>query len=151
MTRESKVLAAALTAVLLGWLAIAFAIVFVMVMSPAPAWGHGDADWIRRGGYKDRQGVSCCGPNDCAVAHPDEVDDRPDGWQVSFQCGPRRHSTFVAKADAQQSEDGQMWRCVIGCRVRCLFLPRHSALWRGLEPGGYVGAGAIEKTNPRPL
>lgn len=37
----------------------------LVLLIMAAAFAHGDAMWIEEGGYKDKDGIGCCGPRDC--------------------------------------------------------------------------------------
>ena len=49
------------------WALILFWVSFVTLLAllSNTAFGHGDAQWIAAGGYKDAFGSSCCGNMDC--------------------------------------------------------------------------------------
>ena len=75
-------------------------------------------NWIGEGSYRGPDGVHCCGPHDCELLDPAEVQQRPDGlWLTRFK-------ELVPYSEATPSEDGQYWRChrYTGER-RCFFAP----------------------------
>ena len=76
---------------------------------------HGDADWIRRGGYQDRDGDHCCGVHDCFRLSPAEVREGPDGFALLGR--------FIPHAEARPSEDGHYWACYSLFKFRCFFYP----------------------------
>lgn len=83
------------------------------------AHGHGPAEWIERGLYRDpRSGELCCGPEDCQVVPARDVVETGDGWQV-LSSGER-----IPRREALKSHDGDFWRCqrTDGSR-RCWFFP----------------------------
>lgn len=84
----------------------------------APAFGHGDGEWIKRGGHKNAAGEWCCGEGDCFVVK---------GVQTVTLPGPGYRlptGEFVHQREAQPSPDGEFWRCrrPDGSR-RCFFAP----------------------------
>ena len=88
---------------------------FAVLIVSSPAWAHGDAQWIMRGGYKDATGASCCGPQDCSAVPASEVETNRYGYIW------RGH--FVRGRDALPSTDGQYWACTKPGGIRCLFVP----------------------------
>jgi len=76
---------------------------------------HGDADWIKRGGYKDRDGSDCCGQDDCHRLSPAEVQESPGGFNLLGR--------FIPQAEARPSEDGHYWACYSMFKFRCFFYP----------------------------
>src|SRR5262245_2252201 len=81
----------------------------------AAAYAHGDADWIRRGGYQDRDGDHCCGRDDCFRLSPAEVQETAGGFALLGR--------FIPHAEARPSEDGQYWACYSMFKFRCFFYP----------------------------
>ena len=79
------------------------------------AYAHGDADWIRRGGYQDRDGDHCCGEHDCFRLSPAEVREAPGGFALLGR--------FIPHAAARPSEDGHYWACYSLFKFRCFFYP----------------------------
>ncbi len=79
------------------------------------AHAHGDADWIKRGGYRDRDGSHCCGKDDCHRLAPAEVHESPGGFNL--------FGRFIPRAEARPSEDGQYWACYSMFKFRCFFYP----------------------------
>jgi len=78
---------------------------------------NGNPNWIAEGAYRGRDGVHCCGPNDCEVLDSSEVQVRTDGiWLARFK-------ELVPFEQATPSEDGKIWRChnMSGDR-RCFFM-----------------------------
>lgn len=78
---------------------------------------EGRPNWIAEGAYRGKDGVHCCGPNDCELLSSSEVQIRPDGiWLARFK-------ELVPFEQATPSEDGKIWRChnMSGDR-RCFFM-----------------------------
>lgn len=109
-----------------GWVVLiplAFALGFALatlaiVATFNAAFGHGAADWIRANpAYVDRNGVHCCGPTDCRVAAPGEIERVIGGW-VHVPTG-------TALSDGERgvyySKDAQVWRCVRAGVLKCVF------------------------------
>lgn len=82
---------------------------------PAIVPVHGDADWIRRGGYQDRDGDACCGEDDCHRLSPADVREAPGGFTLLGR--------FIPHAQARPSEDGHYWACYSLFKFRCFFYP----------------------------
>jgi hypothetical protein len=78
---------------------------------------HGDADWIKQGRYRDKDGDDCCGEDDCHPLSPAEVEEMPGGFNL---LAFRR---FVPHVEALQSEDGRYWACYTLFKFRCFFYP----------------------------
>lgn len=97
----------------------AAAMTLALAAAPPPAGAHGEAEWIREGGFRaPLSGEWCCGPTDCEVVPtPDVVEDR-DGWTI-VATGER-----IPRREAMPSRDGRFWRChrPDGSR-RCFFYP----------------------------
>ena len=93
------------------------ALVIVLALLSFPAWGHGEYDWIRKGGYIGPNGSPCCGEDDCYKIRRDEV---------SLQDGvfhlPKWRLTVPVK-DALVSEDEHYWLCMNWDELRCMFSP----------------------------
>lgn len=78
--------------------------------------------WINGGNYKSpTDGSHCCGDNDCKIIAPEEVKATPRGYMLSS-------GELIPYSEAQQSEDGEYWRCKRhdGSR-RCFFAPQPSS------------------------
>lgn len=80
-------------------------------------YGHGDADWIRKGGYKSPYwGVDCCGPEDCHRIERANVTVLGGGYRIANQ--------FYPAAQVLTSEDDNFWGCGDPYEgYRCLFVP----------------------------
>jgi len=91
--------------------------ILAILLWPAIAWAHGAAEWIGNAGYRDKNGAHCCGPTDCAVAAPGEIERIPGGW-IHVPTG-----TALMDGDVgiYPSIDPQLWRCVRDGRLKCLF------------------------------
>lgn len=92
-------------------------IIYLSVVIGGVVIAHGESDWIRKGGYQNKKGESCCGHNDCFRVDPNQVDVMRDGyllWSVEF----------VPYGEVMASRDGSYWRCrkPDGSR-RCFFAP----------------------------
>jgi hypothetical protein len=103
MTRAPAILAAFATA--------------AAMLAAVYAWGHGSAEWIQRGRYVDQANVHCCGEYDCAVAQPGEMKAIPGGWLHV----PTGTSIPTDKPGVYPSIDAQLWRCVRGGELKCVF------------------------------
>ena len=89
-----------------------------LMLAPVAALAHGNADWIRRNpDYIARDGTACCGPQDCDIAEPGELERLPDGW--------RHRPTGSVLRDKQigvyPSIDTRLWRCVRDGQLMCVF------------------------------
>ena len=81
------------------------------------ALAHGEAWWIERGGYRNAEGVSCCGPNDCWRLPAGAVGRVPGGFRV-------RGRITIPEDRAIPSPDDGYWMCVNVQGVpRCFFAP----------------------------
>jgi hypothetical protein len=83
------------------------------------AFAHGEADWIMKGQYKDRNGVHCCSPGrDCLPVEAGEVIRIVGGWKhvptdtVLMDGDPGIHES--------EDREGRWFRCVRG-EMKCLF------------------------------
>ena len=99
-------------------------ILFVLAWSD-PARGHGDAEWIQRGSYRNTIGELCCGERDCFEVPSENVTPVEGGYRVVFQNDPKApgYVEFVPNAEAQPSPDGHYWRCAWGGMRKCFFFP----------------------------
>lgn len=82
-----------------------------------PAFGHGDADWIKRGGYKNAVGELCCGERDCVELADGDVKTIEAGYRVLSL------NETVPYSEALPSPDGKYWRCQWGGMRKCFFAP----------------------------
>ena len=98
------------TFVLAALAAIAFA---------CPAFGHGAAQWIEDGGYRNSADQKCCGENDCAEVPTEDVAVVEGGYFI------KSLSEFVPNAEATPSPDGHYWRCAWPTPAdrKCFFFP----------------------------
>ncbi len=85
----------------------------------SPATAHDF--WINHGNYTSKEGVHCCGDNDCSALEPNDVKITPRGYVLT-------NGELVPFTEAQPSEDGEYWRCkrFDGSR-RCFFAPQPSS------------------------
>jgi len=91
----------------------------LIILFASPAWAHGDADWIRKGGYANPADPRqfCCGRVDCVEIAAERVHEGPDGYKLDDygETVPHKLST--------PSEDGKYWRCQWGGERKCFFYP----------------------------
>lgn len=88
-------------------------------LAPLAAAAHGDAEWIRQGGYLDGDGNRCCGPQDCHPAPPGAILRTADGWTTPATGRRWRRG----EAGLYQSEDFSPWWCVREGVIYCIFVP----------------------------
>lgn len=81
------------------------------------ARGHGAAFWIMDSVYKDRYGMGCCGETDCRIAEPGEIVRVKGGWLHV----PTDTEILDDERGIYPSIDAQMWRCVRGGELKCVF------------------------------
>jgi hypothetical protein len=93
--------------------------VLTLAAFSSPASAHDF--WINHGNYTSKEGVHCCGDNDCRALSPEEVKITPRGYALM-------NGELVPFNEAQPSEDGEYWRCkrFDGSR-RCFFAPLPSS------------------------
>lgn len=74
--------------------------------------------WINNGNYTGPSGEHCCGDNDCHVVSAEDIKITKGGYLLS-------NGELIPYSEAQQSEDGDYWRCKRhdGSR-RCFFAPQ---------------------------
>lgn len=91
-------------------------VVTAVLLGSAGALAHGDADWIE----KNATWGWCCGPQDCRRAHPGEVVPTPQGFVI-----PSTDQIFREGLSGyfQHRHDQDIWLCITGGIVRCLFIP----------------------------
>ena len=90
---------------------------FLVLSALQPARGHGEAEWIQRGAYKNAAGEFCCGEHDCTEISSDGIEVWPNGYWI------KGLQEFVPNAEAQPSLDGHYWRCAWGGQRKCFFFP----------------------------
>lgn len=99
-------------------LCLAVFIAFVLAINAAIA-GKAEAHefWINHSGYKGPDGAHCCGKGDCFIILEADVKIVKGGYSLPS-------GEVVPFSEAQQSEDGDFWRCKRhdGSR-RCFFAP----------------------------
>lgn len=89
----------------------------IAVLWAVQAWGHGDAEWIQRGGYKNAAGELCCGERDCFELADNDVMATPQGYFI------KSIKETVPYSEAAPSPDGKYWRCQWGGSRKCFFAP----------------------------
>jgi hypothetical protein len=97
---------------------IACAIAAGLMLGAAVAWGHGDAEWVMNGGYRDNTGMICCNDRDCARAGKGEIKRIQGGWLHV----PTNSVLMDGDAGIHVSIDADTWRCVPNGRMNCLFV-----------------------------
>ena len=96
---------------------IAIALLGAFILHTCAAMSHGSAEWIMNGPYVDKWRAHCCGPTDCAVVKVGEVKRIPGGWLHV----PTQTSLGDGDVGVYPSIDAQMWRCVRGEQLKCIF------------------------------
>jgi hypothetical protein len=82
-----------------------------------PALGHGPAEWIEKGGYKNPAGELCCGERDCFELTDAEVKVTPEGYYLPAI------KELIPFSEATPSPTGSYWRCYWGGKRKCFFAP----------------------------
>lgn len=98
---------------IIGWTAV-WALVALVAY---PAFAHGPAEWIQRGGYKNAAGELCCGERDCFELTDGDVKITSAGY---FVVSIKETVPF---SEAAPSPDGRYWRCQWGGSRKCFFAP----------------------------
>jgi hypothetical protein len=83
----------------------------------AYALGHGAAQWIQDGRYKNAVGDLCCGERDCSELADGDVSVTPGGFLI------KSLNETVPFHEATPSPDGKYWRCYWGGKRKCFFAP----------------------------
>lgn len=96
---------------------LAIALAGALILHCCAAMAHGSAEWIMNGSYVDRWGAHCCGPSDCEVAKPGEIQRIPGGWMHV----PTQTSIKDEDVGVYLSIDAQLWLCVRGGQLKCIF------------------------------
>lgn len=97
---------------------IGVAVLLALLFLHVAARAHGSASWIMANpNYLDRVGTHCCGPVDCSVAAPGEIVRIEGGWLHV----PTQTSIRDDEAGVYLSIDAQLWRCVRGGQLKCVF------------------------------
>lgn len=89
----------------------------MLAFSPL-VFGHGDAAWVMKGGYRDNGGILCCNETDCGRAQPGEIRRIDGGWEHV----PTRTRLMDGDPGIHRSIDADTWRCVPNGRMNCLFI-----------------------------
>jgi hypothetical protein len=90
----------------------------VAVSATGPASSLAHDHWINHGGYASpRDGIPCCGDDDCFLVPEESV-------RITAQGYALRSGEQIPFREALVSEDGRYWRCQRsdGSR-RCFFAP----------------------------
>lgn len=90
---------------------------WVMVWWVWPAGAHGSADWINRGGYKNKAGDLCCGERDCFELSLSDVKVITSGYLII------RTGDVVPFNESTPSPTGTYWLCIWGGKRKCFFYP----------------------------
>ncbi|HWM45740.1 MAG TPA: hypothetical protein VNR11_02380 [Xanthobacteraceae bacterium] len=91
--------------------------VYLLLTTCAFALGHGAAQWIQDGQYRNAIGDLCCGEHDCAQLATEDVSVTAGGYLIKSL-----HET-VPFEEATPSPDGKYWRCFWGGKRKCFFAP----------------------------
>jgi hypothetical protein len=94
--------------------------ILTLCLSVPPASSHDF--WINHGNYTSpKDGSHCCGKSDCERISAEDVRITPRGYALV-------NGELVPYSEAQNSEDGEYWRCkrYDGSR-RCFFAPQPSS------------------------
>lgn len=91
--------------------------VFIVSALVASAAAHGPAEWIERGGFKNKFGELCCGERDCFELKDEDVKATAAGYYIISL------KETVPYHDATPSPDGKFWRCQWGGSRKCFFAP----------------------------
>ena len=81
------------------------------------AQGHGPAEWIQDGRFRNAAGDLCCGERDCRELVDADVGITETGYLV------KSLKETVPYQEAQPSPDGHYWRCAWGGTRKCFFAP----------------------------
>lgn len=101
-----------------------FSFVFFVFITNS-AFAHdpdtGQPNWITKGEYRGKDGVHCCGPNDCEKVDRTRIKFTPNGIVLlDF------NNEVVPYTEAAPSEDQFFWRCHKYNELkerRCFFAP----------------------------
>lgn len=88
-----------------------------LVFGSSFALGHGPAEWIQQGGYKNAVGELCCGERDCFELADGDVTITAAGFHLTST------GETVPFSEAQPSPDGRYWRCQWSGVRKCFFAP----------------------------
>ena len=95
------------------WLLAAITLLATLTM----AQGHGPAQWIQDGRFRNTAGDLCCGERDCRELADSDVGITETGYLV------KSLKETVPYQEAQPSPDGHYWRCAWGGTRKCFFAP----------------------------
>lgn len=80
---------------------------------------NGDPNWIANGKYTGKDGVHCCGVNDCPELKPHEYTVTPAGVYI------HKYNELVPHKEITPSEDRKTYRCHVMYdehQRRCFFM-----------------------------
>lgn len=89
----------------------------LLLLAPLAAHGHGAAQWIQDGNYKNAAGELCCGERDCSELADGDVVPTSGGYLI------KSLGETVPYQEAAPSPDGRYWRCAWGGHRKCFFAP----------------------------
>lgn len=110
-------------------LRVALATAALWLALASAADGHGEAEWIARGSYKNAAGELCCGERDCVVIEPEHIKYTsgfgaiPQRGYLWFPDINKNQFEFIPEDQVLPSPDGQYWRCQWGGERKCFFAP----------------------------
>jgi len=91
--------------------------VLLLAASLSFAYGHGAAEWIQQGGFKNAMGELCCGERDCFELSDADIKVTPAGYLV------KSINETIPFDEATPSPNGKYWRCYWGGKRKCFFAP----------------------------
>lgn len=89
----------------------------VLCLVASEICAHGDADWIRREGYRNSVGEFCCGERDCSRIPRGDVVRTMGGYYLT------QRAEFVHEREALPSIDEDYWLCEWAGQRKCFFAP----------------------------
>ena len=97
----------------IGWVFLILACIDISIS----AFAHDEADWINKEGWRNKEEVLCCGPNDCKGYTKEEVDEVEGGYLI------RELGVRIPYGSALPSPDEKYWICRWGGQTKCFFAP----------------------------
>lgn len=89
----------------------------LFLFTALPVRAHDAADWINKGGYKNKMGELCCGKRDCVELGRSDVREVSAGYYVI------RNGETVPFSEATPSPTGTYWYCQWDGKRKCFFYP----------------------------